>query len=153
LEELGKEAAAAGEAYNEAVGAYRKFNEETGRSQTAINESIFSLSALSEKLKTLRDDLNNADPSSIEFGRLIVDIAALEAGIARVQDRAKDPIELLIKTPARLKERTAELNKLFEDQLRIQEELASATALDPDGTSPGVKQLNADLDEIQKKDS
>jgi tape measure domain-containing protein len=131
--------------------AYAKFGQETGRAQAAINESISSLGALNEQLKALRDSLNDADPSSVEFGRLIVDIAALEAGIARVQDRAKDPIELLVKTGARLKEKTADLNKLFEAQSRIQEELAKAEDLDFIGPTPNVEKLNEELDRVQKK--
>jgi tape measure domain-containing protein len=151
LAELGAKAKAAGDAYREAAASYSRFSEETGRAQEAINESIFSLGALNEQLKTFRDELNNADPSSVEFGRLIVDIAALEAGLARVQDRAKDPIELLVKTDARLKEKTAELNKLFETQRRIQEELADAAISDPSGISAGVQKLNQELEEAQKK--
>jgi tape measure domain-containing protein len=131
--------------------AYAKFGQETGRAQAAINESISSLGALNEQLKALRDSLNDADPSSVEFGRLIVDIAALEAGIARVQDRAKDPIELLVKTGARLKEKTADLNKLFEAQSRIQEELAKAEDPDFIGPTPNVEKLNEELDRVQKK--
>jgi tape measure domain-containing protein len=131
--------------------AYAKFGQETGRAQAAINESISSLGALNEQLKALRDSLNDADPSSVEFGRLIVDIAALEAGIARVQARAKDPIELLVKTGARLKEKTADLNKLFEAQSRIQEELAKAEDPDFIGPTPNVEKLNEELDRVQKK--
>jgi tape measure domain-containing protein len=114
-----------------ATAGFKEFGDQSGLTAQEIQKSIFSIGALSEDLKKLREDLEKAAPGSKVFTDLAVDIAALEAGLDVLSSKAKDPVELLASIPGRIKERTRELNKLLLEQAELLEKVSEQESLEP----------------------
>lgn len=105
---------------------FEAFGKSSGLTAKIIADALTSIGGLSEKLKDLRANLENAASGSDQFRRLAVDIAATEARLEEVNKLAKDPIQLSIDIKFRQKDllkeleaTTAKRDKLLEDSDNI----------------------------------
>ncbi len=150
LAKLKEELRLAGDEMTSAKTKFKEFGDQSGLAAQQIQESIFSIRALGKKLKGLREDLENALPGTKAFSDLAVDIAALEAGLDLLNNRAKDPIELSISIPGRIKERTKELEKLFEQQSKILENFdVNVDAEELEEVQKKIAEIGRDLDNLE----
>jgi tape measure domain-containing protein len=129
LAKLKQELSTAGEELNSATQGFRLFGEQAGLSAQQVQGSINSIASLNTKLKDLREGLENAVPGSKIFNDLTVDIAALEAALDTINAKAKDPVELSIAIPGRVKEKTKELESLLFEQQQLLERVAGQESL------------------------
>ena len=151
LEKLKKELIASGVELESVTQKFKIFGERSGLTAQQLQESIFSIGALNEKLKELKKDLEDAAPGSKIFRNLAVDIAALEAGLDLLGNKAKDPIELLAAIPGRTKEKTKELEALLEEQAKLLEQISKQEALPALFQDSALLEKNkARLEEISK---
>ena len=123
VDEAGKEVSAAS-------APFKQFASDIGVTAEVINDQVFSISALNEKLKGLRERLESLDPGGVEFAKLSVEIAALTAGIELAQKKLQDPIELLVRIPASTEAAFAELNDLLAKQEAAQKKIQEQSSKD-----------------------
>lgn len=133
--------------YLSAKEAVAQFGQASGQTAELIEASVASLGSLNEKLKLINEERNTLSPFSDEFRRATVDAVALENRIKLLDETFKDPLELQILIPARIADKTAELNALLQRQNNLLIE-PKVNAVELEELQTKIAEVTFDLDSL-----